>query len=307
MATPQEVDEVEKWYAACEIDNSPLDSMSAKEEEALSDKIRNRILVPNEAFQASFIIHRSWMWGARVAATIAVILLAGWVVMKYRAGSSQQLTYFNKLKVPQLVTLTDSSVVWLHPRATLTLARDFGDKTRSLTLSGIAFFQVKRDTHRPFIIHTNEVFTQVLGTSFTIDATSSNQQVDVAVLSGSVKVQKEHSKEHVILLPTQKVRYTHKRREFHASLTPKDDISAVWRPESIEFDNTPLLKITQVLSKRFGVRIDVQDAGLYTCQLTANFTGQNLPAMLEMVSKSLALTYELDQNKIVLRGKGCTL
>lgn len=306
-ATPQEMAEVEAWYAASEAEGSPLDLMSAEEKETLATSIRSRIAVPSApTVPIRLTVIRPLPRLARIAATVVLVLLAGLGAITYRADE-QQLMYANSQKVPLRLTLSDSSVVWLHPGASLTLAPDFGNTTRSLILQGVAFFQVTRDENRPFLVHTKEVFTQVLGTSFTVDATPENHRVDVVVLSGSVRVQQAKSAEYVVLRPTQKARYLPRQHILNVSVSPKNDMSSVWKAETIEFDNTPLRTITQVLSRRFGVPIEVESPGAYGCELTARFTGQHLPAMLEMISKSLELTYELNQNKVLLKGRGCRL
>jgi hypothetical protein len=45
---------------------------------------------------------------------------------------------------------------------------------------------------------------------------------------------------------------------------------------------------------------------MLNCRLRADFNGQHLPAILEMIGESVDATYRIDGNAITLEGDGCT-
>jgi ferric-dicitrate binding protein FerR (iron transport regulator) len=59
-------------------------------------------------------------------------------------------------------------VVQLNPNSTISYPEHFGQKTRTVYLKGEAFFNIKRNPAKPFVVHTGDLVTEVLGTSFTI-------------------------------------------------------------------------------------------------------------------------------------------
>jgi transmembrane sensor len=59
----------------------------------------------------------------------------------------------------------------------------------------------------------------------------------------------------------------------------------------------------KILNKKFGVNISTADKSLSNFVLNADFTDQNLPAILEMMGKSLELTYEFNDTGITLKSK----
>lgn len=83
--------------------------------------------------------------------------------------------------------LPDSTHVWLNEDSKIAYASDFNSDERRVTLSGEAFFEVRRDEERPFIVQTGQSETRVLGTSFNVRAYEDEETIEVAVESGKVK------------------------------------------------------------------------------------------------------------------------
>ncbi|MFL5729519.1 MAG: FecR family protein, partial [Cytophagaceae bacterium] len=81
--------------------------------------------------------------------------------------------------------LPDSSIIFLNKNSRLRYGQEFGNTARTVTLEGEAFFDVRSDASRPFIIFAGESRTLVTGTSFDINAYQSD--VEVIVATGLVR------------------------------------------------------------------------------------------------------------------------
>ena len=91
------------------------------------------------------------------------------------------------------IKLSDGTVVRLNAGSTITYPKTFSDTLREVTLSGEAFFSVAKNPKCPFIIHTGEIITRVLGTSFNVRAYPENEDVQIAVVEGKVAVNKKQA------------------------------------------------------------------------------------------------------------------
>jgi transmembrane sensor len=89
-------------------------------------------------------------------------------------------------------TLTDGSVITLNKNSALSYPAAFTGNTRNVQLTGEAFFRVKHDPEKPFVIRVNDVAITVLGTSFNVN--SRDGKTEVIVESGVVSVQKNSEK-----------------------------------------------------------------------------------------------------------------
>ena len=80
---------------------------------------------------------------------------------------------------------------------------------------------------------------------------------------------------------------------------------AMWQVTSIEYDNVPVERVLRMLEKKFNITIQVKNTNLNNCLIRADFTNQNLADILEMLSRSIEATYELNDDIIYLDGAGC--
>ena len=116
---------------------------------------------------------RSYRWIA--AACIAFLLsVAGYQSLYYTSFSSSKNIVSTKT-FPQdirLLRLPDGSRIWVNQNTEIEYPKQFASNERVISLKGEAFFEVARDTSRPFIITSGEIRTTVLGTSFNVKALS---------------------------------------------------------------------------------------------------------------------------------------
>ncbi|HWD90410.1 MAG TPA: FecR domain-containing protein [Mucilaginibacter sp.] len=102
-----------------------------------------------------------------------------------------EATFIKKVTSNQVETdsLPDGSVVTLNKYSTLSFAPSFTGNKRYAKLAGEAFFNVRHDPAKPFIIETNDLLITVLGTSFNVK--SRGDTTEVIVETGIVGVKKE--------------------------------------------------------------------------------------------------------------------
>ncbi|MGA9638617.1 FecR family protein [Flavobacterium sp.] len=87
----------------------------------------------------------------------------------------------------RILHLPDGTRVWVNENTEISYPKEFGSNERSVTLKGEAFFEVKRDPSKPFVIRSGEIKTTVLGTSFAIKAYD-GMAPEVRVRTGKVRV-----------------------------------------------------------------------------------------------------------------------
>lgn len=171
------------------------------------------------------------------------------------------------------ITLPDGSKVVLNAKSFIKISPNFNRKTREISLSGEAYFDIAHDKTRPFIIHTGTVKTTVLGTAFNIKAWPESHNVVVSVTRGRVKVEKE-SELLAVLTVNQQVSFdeatTKSKKDVHVNA---EKITTAWTKEDMNFDGETLANITNVLSKRYGVNISIDNEELANTQIVLSFNG----------------------------------
>ena len=85
------------------------------------------------------------------------------------------------------MTLPDGSRVWLNSGSELRFPLQFAAKQRKVILMGEAYFEVKEDTTRPFVVEMNESRIEVLGTSFNVRFYRDEGRVVTTLVEGKVR------------------------------------------------------------------------------------------------------------------------
>ena len=146
------------------------------------------------------------------AASIILIFFAGWWWFRQPAnpvtGKESLISRLiqNTGKEIMVLKLPDNSNVQLMPASSISYNQPFQNDRREIVLKGEAFFNVTKDSLRPFIVFSDAISTKVLGTQFLVTAFDTENTIRVALFSGHVVVEPADSlhsllKEKVHLLP----------------------------------------------------------------------------------------------------------
>lgn len=175
--------------------------------------------------------------------------------------------------------LPDGSVVWLNARSSLIYPNSFIDgKPRHVKLSGEAYFQVKRDEKRPFLVECGGMVTKVLGTEFNIRGYAGQQPI-VTLASGSVSVETGHSIE--TLTPGQQAALSTNGR---LTITQADLKAATcWREGLFYFDGQPLRDIMVEIGRWYNMDVVVADAEHTADRL--HFNGERQWTVYELIEQ----------------------
>lgn len=110
---------------------------------------------------------------------------------------------YNTLKVPTggfyQLELSDGTRVWLNAESELRFPVQFGTGEREVYLKGEAYFDVRKDVARRFIVHLKESNVTVLGTSFNIKAYGDEDYIYTTLVEGKVRFTSEKEHEEVTL------------------------------------------------------------------------------------------------------------
>ena len=132
----------------------------------------------------------------------SIVLLIGLSVTVYVLFNNYSQTQFTEIssadKIKE-VLLPDGSQITLNQNATIKYPKEFSDNNRTVEFTGEAFFDIAKNTAKPFIIKTNKAEVTVLGTSFNILA-DEKDNITVTVKTGKVKLSKNKT-ENIILNP----------------------------------------------------------------------------------------------------------
>jgi len=206
----------------------------------------------------------------------------------------------------QLVHLPDGSTVLLNDNSSLKYDQNsFNSKTREVTLTGEAFFDIKHNEKKPFIVHTGKIQTRVLGTAFNINAKNSSKNIEVTVARGKVQVG-DTEKVYGVITPNQQIKVNKTTLSFE-----QNNISAAivteWKSNYLILDDINMTEAAALISQKYKVQILIQNEKIKNCRITASFLNEeDLDHVLKVISSVIETEYHYNKaGTVILDGKGC--
>jgi len=232
--------------------------------------------------------------------------------------SDEMLEHKNLTNDILQVQLPDSSRVELKPNAVLSYSKQWDERKREVHLVGEAFFEVVKDSKRPFYVHGGEIVTKVLGTSFTVKAAMNARSIEVAVHTGKVSVYEEAKKDNpanrgvdaasgVILTPNEKVEYFVTDKHWVTSLVEEPQpLPATNKSVDFVFSNASMIMVKESIERTYSIDIVIEnEASFSSCTFTGDVSMMELYDLLDVICKSTGTNYEVKGTKILISGKGC--
>ncbi|MEX2564781.1 MAG: FecR domain-containing protein [Cyclobacteriaceae bacterium] len=195
------------------------------------------------------------------------------------------------------LTLGEGTKVWLNSSSQLEFPEKFAHDQRVVNLVGEAYFEVERDSLRPFKVSTKGLKTIVLGTSFNIN-TKSPGKIKVSLVSGKVEV--SSSRAQTSLSPGEMLDYdgangTHTVKEFEAAKV------LAWKEGVLKFHKATLPQVKAELEEWFGVKIKLQNAGGVTWEFSGEYPQQTLKEVLESMSYIKGFAYRIEGKEATIK------
>lgn len=205
-------------------------------------------------------------------------------------------------------SLPDGSEIALNLNTTITFPKKFNKDVREVNLNGEAFFSVKHKPEQPFIVNAGNAKVMVLGTKFKIDA-KENGPVHVAVTSGKVMLFRVDSVSgdtaSVIMRGGQQGTLLKDAREPNLIDEPMFPDELFWMKRTLEFRQTPLAQVVQILEKNYQIDIRIENARVNNCTYTASFKDANIKHIMDMLMASFDFELLQQNNSYILRGNAC--
>ncbi len=221
-------------------------------------------------------------------------------------GSPDTVEIVNSGESDKEINLPDGSLVLLSPGSRLVYPAGFVyEKMRKVDLSGEAFFDVKRDTLRPFSVYSGGLTTRVLGTSFTVK--SGADDISVTVNTGKVAVSRSGQEaEPIVLMPNERIVYHASEQKLTKTLA---EAPVILVPEELKgrfaFDEEPVSDIFLALEKAYGIPIHFNAAALRNCYVTLPFREEPFYQKLDILCRTIKATYKSTDDGVFIESEGC--
>jgi ferric-dicitrate binding protein FerR (iron transport regulator) len=237
-------------------------------------------------------------WYYKVAASLLFLALIGTALFVYNHRTITIRTAYGEART---LFLPDSTKVTLNSNSSLRFSRvDFTEQRREVWLDGEAFFAVvHKSNHQNFLVRTDQLNVEVLGTKF--DVSSRRGKTRVVLEEGKVKLDlKSEFNKAVIMKPGELVEFSDKdKTPTRKTVDPTNYLS--WKNNRLVFTSTSLLEIAHMLEDNYGYTVIFEDMEISKRKFTGSASSENVQELFQKLSIVFSLNIQKDNNRVVIR------
>lgn len=246
----------------------------------------------------------SWQ---KYAATITLVIISSVVTLWVNSllKPKPQMAFIEHF-VPygeyEQFVLPDSSTVWLNAGSILIYPEEFEAKDRSVYLTGEGRFQVAKNKEKPFIVHTQQLNVEALGTIFNVQAYPNKEKVSATLEEGSVCITSNAgSFQKHILKPNQQFSYSKLSEKFVVRDVDASEAS-MWKDGFLSFEDCKFGEIMAALERKYNVMIQYDQAKYKDRSFHVKFTpDESLEDALNIFSDLIEnFHYRIEENVVFI-------
>lgn len=240
----------------------------------------------------------------QVAASLTGIVCFGLAFWYIYTGFFQNITIATTYGELRTIVLPDESVVNLNANSQISYKRLWDDDQREVWLKGEAFFSV---THQQddasFVVHTDHLDVQVMGTEFNVDERADKTQVMLS--SGKVKVDFQNASvvEKVVEMePGELLAYT-----YHDNKVSKEkantDKETAWRNNQLIYDDATIADVIVDVERQFGLKITVEQDSILQHKFTGVIPASSVEAFFITIKNTFDVEVIRNEKNVTIKAK----
>ena len=256
-------------------------------------KLNNRITNTQPTKQTSiFSKKKSWI---RVAAS--VIFLMGAAALLFWVAQPEAILYQTAFGEKLELKLSDGTQVTLNANSKLTYLKE---NSREIWLDGEAFFEVEKkpQTGENFLVRTNDLTVEVLGTAFNVH--TRKEKTEVVLEEGKINLQLGNGEEKE-MQPGDLVTFSAKLNKVlkdKKAIQPEKHIS--WKDGNLLLEDISLGEAMEQIAEVYGVEISFSNKGIAKKRIHVGVPTTNLEICIKAMEMSCKIEIEQNDNSLII-------
>lgn len=210
---------------------------------------------------------------------------------------------FNELIIPiggeYKIELSDGTIVWMNSMSKLRFPVVFDSTERNVFLEGEAYFEVAKDSLRPFnVVIRDNLKVTVLGTSFNVRAYNDEESVETVLEEGAVIVDGNGNR--AMLHPNQRASYNNRTNSILIDNVETRNYTS-WHKGHFVFNEMSVEKILSYISKWYSFEVEYQNDTVKNIIFSGSLKKyEDLTKFLTAIELAGGVKFEISENKLIV-------
>jgi transmembrane sensor len=254
------------------------------------------------------ISHRQRIGWRYAAAAAAVLIITASVVLWNSRPAAPQGKEIADLTanvttaagIDQKLSMPDGSTIMVRPGSSIAYKKAFDGVSREIDMhNGEVYFEVAKDSSRPFIIHTGILDIKVLGTSFVVRAIKGVREQEVVVKEGRVQVANQ-GKVLAVLTAGHRLAFNTATGQFNVK-QQEDEIAEQFHEGWLILNNQSFAELQTMLHNRYGILLQDPEHKLANAHFSTLFKPQSsIQHIMEILCAIHGVSYTINENVVTI-------
>lgn len=228
----------------------------------------------------------------------------GQISYKQQKETAGEKNRYNTLTIPRAteyrVVLADGSVVHLNAESELSYPVSFTGDKREVHLKGEGWFEVAKDSLRPFYVVAEGVNIRVYGTRFNVN-TYSLHSVQTVLVEGSIGIQAEGMTQEIRMRPGQLAEYERGQKQMTVKEVDVRQYTA-WKDGVFYFDTETLEEIMQVLARWYDLEVIFRSVAAKDERFSGHLERyEDVRKILNTITESTGVIFEINGKTVIIK------
>mgnify|MGYP002558777656 FL=1 len=188
-------------------------------------------------------------------------------------------------------TMEDGTVITLNKNSRLSYSDTYGKNSRNVKLEGEAYFEVAKDSGKPFPVEMNGASIVVLGTHFNVKADAKADDITATLVEGSIRF--KGAKQNIVMTPNQQLTFSRSTNKVDIKHVDTDPFTS-WKDGLLKYKSIPFIELIEELQATYKVEIRIDSGELMKPAVTVSGTfseEQSIEQILKVISRSLPIRW----------------
>jgi len=211
---------------------------------------------------------------------------------------------FNQLSVPYgkivSLTLSDGTKIWVNSGSKVIYPTVFREDKREIFVSGEVYLDVVKNPECPFVIKTNNIDVNVLGTKLNISAYNDDSFQSVVLVSGAVEVKSKELKGEYDILPNQMLSYNLSNKNVNIRKVDVNNYTS-WIKGYLLLSSETLDNVLQKLERHYNISFAYNPNTLKNVRVSGKLNlNSGIEEVLKYISITVPITYQINDKQITV-------
>jgi ferric-dicitrate binding protein FerR (iron transport regulator) len=189
------------------------------------------------------------------------------------------------------IFLSDSTQVFMNSGSTLKYDVNYNINERKVNLSGEAFFNVRTNPEKPFVVQLDQMTVSATGTRFNVLSYGNENRIETTLEEGKIQVAIKGQETIEVKSGQQVVYFTKTNKAVVRDVSTETYTS--WKENKLRFIDTPFEETLRKIGRKYNVTFQIQNRDLLDLKYTATFIDESIEEVMQMLKAVSPITYKI--------------